>query len=69
MGLLESAPMILWKHLPLLVIGLLSACSSPQALEVQPYHLREVSLKGNGEPLINTKKYRGMYGAIVLRKQ
>ena len=69
MGLLESAPMTLWKHLPLLAIGLLSACSSPQALEVQPYHLREVSLKGNGEPLIDAEERRRMYGAIGVREQ
>jgi hypothetical protein len=58
-----------WKHLPLLLVGFLAACSSPGALEVRPYHIREVSLRGDGEPLIDAEEKRRMYGAVGVREQ
>ncbi|MFC7336118.1 hypothetical protein ACFQY0_02925 [Haloferula chungangensis] len=61
--------MRVWKHLPLLGLGLLAACSSPGALDVRPYHIREVSLKGDGEAWIDSEEMRRMYGAVGVREQ
>ena len=58
-----------WKHLPLLLVGFFAACSSPEALDVRPYHIREVSLKGDGEQWIDSEEKRRMYGAVGVREQ
>lgn len=69
MGLLEWRPMRFWKQLPLLWIGFLAACASPGVLDVRPYHIREVSLRADGEPLIDAEEKRRMYGAVGVREQ
>ena len=67
--MLEWVPMNFLKYLPLLATGLFAACGSPGALDVRPFHIREVSLKGDGEPLIDGEEKRRMYGAVGVREQ
>ncbi|MEP4079263.1 hypothetical protein [Haloferula sp.] len=61
--------MTFWKYALMLAIGLMAGCSSPDALDVRPYHIREVSLKSDGEPLIDAEEKRRMYGAVGVREQ
>ncbi|MEM1084717.1 MAG: hypothetical protein AAGI48_11465 [Verrucomicrobiota bacterium] len=59
-----------FRNLLLLLIPiLLAACGSPEALDVRPFHIREVKNKGGGEPLIDAEQKRRMYGAVGVREQ
>lgn len=61
--------MSFWKHLPLFSLTLLAACGTPDALDVRPFHIREVNNKGGGEPLIDAEHKRRMHGAVGVREQ
>lgn len=52
-----------------LLAAVLSSCSGPQALEVKPYHLREVSASSDDEPLLRAEQMRRLHGAVGVREQ
>lgn len=57
-----------WMMLATVVV--LAACSSPQALEVRPTHLRSLEVDaGNDEPMIRGEQRRLLHGAIGVREQ
>lgn len=58
-----------WRYLLLMVFGLVAGCGSPETLEVKPFHIREVGLGNEGEPLIDAEERRRMYGAVGVREQ
>jgi hypothetical protein len=67
--MLEWRQMILWRHLPLLGFAIFGSCHTQDALDVRPFHIREVNLKGDGEPWIDAEERRRMYGAVGVREQ
>lgn len=52
----------------LLAAGLAS-CSGPSALEVEPYHLREITATAEDEPMLRGEQMRRLYGAVSVRER
>lgn len=59
-----------WKLAASALGGALVSCGGPQALDVRPYHLRELPLEVNeDEPMLRGERLRRMHGAIGIREQ
>ena len=45
------------------------SCSSPQALDVRPFHLREITTEDGEEPMVVAEQRRRLHGAIGIGEQ
>lgn len=47
----------------------LASCGTREALEVRPFHLRDLTLESNDDPLIRGEQQRRLYGAVGVRER
>jgi len=62
--------MKLWTPLVVMMPALaLLSCSTPQALDVRPLHLREIGVDDGDDPMIRGERQRRLHGSIGVAEQ
>jgi len=58
-----------WRWLGLAMAVAMIGCAGDQALEVRPFHLRDLTVVTDEDPMIRGEQRRRLYGAVGVREQ
>jgi len=61
--------MTMRRMLAALGAALFASCGTPEALDVRPFHMRELTVESNEEAMIRGEQRRRLYGAVGVREQ
>jgi hypothetical protein len=61
--------MTIWRMLAALAVVVAASCGTPEALEVRPFHMRDLTFESKDEPMIRGEQRRRLHGAIGVREQ